>query len=447
MLPMPFDLVPSRRSARSRVLDGGAFFAVIATAAFAIVGWPTAALAQQGPANVVVADVIRVDVAARQSFVGNVTAYRRVVVGSAVDGRVLEFPIQAGQQVTAKQTLAQLRTAMIEIEIEGARAELQLRLAELEELRNGSRPEELRLAQASVEAATAMQAYAMARFRRAERLARDGSGISQDEFEETQAQSLQAAATLAEATSQLELVREGPRQERINQAAARAEVQRQVIAALEDRRDRFTVLAPFDGFVVAEMTQTGAWLQQGMAVAEIVDIDPVEVEVFVPESHIGFIRRGLQCMVRVEAFPGRDFEGEVVQIVPLADARARTFPVKVRVNNPIDDGQHALLPGMLAHVRLPTSDLRSELMVPKDALQLAGGQSAVLKVVDEKAISIPVSPGISLESLIAIRPIGDALLAEGDSIVVRGNERLRSGQAVNVTSRIAVQPPATGDGS
>jgi HlyD family secretion protein len=439
---MPLNLPVQLLAINSPARAGRCILHLVAIAALTILGI-TAAPAQQRPANVVVAEVIRVDVAARQSFVGNVTAYRRVVVGSAVDGRVLEFPVQAGQQVTAQQPLAQLRTATIEIEIEGAKAELQLRTAELEELRNGSRPEELQLARASVQAATAMQDFALARFTRAERLARSGSAISQDEFEETRAQSLQAAATLAEATSQLELVQQGPRLERIKQAEARAAVQQQVIAGLEDRLEKYTVRAPFDGFVVTELTQSGAWLQQGMAVAEIVDIDPIEVEVYVPESNIGFVRRGLRCAVRVEAFPERTFEGEVVQIVPLADSRARTFPVKVRIANPAESGQHALLPGMLAQVRLPTSNLQQELMVPKDALQLGGAQPVVLKVVDAKAIAVPVNAGVSLESMIAVTPAGDVPLAEGDLIVVRGNERLRSGQAVNIASRLAVQPPAT----
>jgi HlyD family secretion protein len=349
--------------------------------------------------------------------------------------------------VTAKQTLAQLRTAMVEIELEGARAELQLRLAELEELRNGSRPEEVRLAEASLEAANAMQAYALARFNRAERLARGGSGISQDEFDEARAQSLQASATVAEAASQLELVRQGPRRERIEQAAARAEAQRQAVAAMEDRRDRFTVIAPFDGFVVTELTQAGAWLQQGMAVAEIVDIDPIEVEVYVPESGIAFIHRGLKCVVRVEAYPGREFTSEVVQVVPLADPRARTFPVKVRLSNPVENERHVLLPGMLAHVQLPTSGQSNELMVPKDALQLSGGQAAVIKVADGKAVSVPVTSGVALESLIAVRASGEVSLEEGDVIVVRGNERLRSGQGVNITSRVPVVRPGSAGGN
>jgi len=399
------------------------------------------AIAQQGPASVVVAKVVQFNVAGKQAFIGNVTANRRSVVGSAVDGRVLEFPVKAGQAVKAGDTLALIRTATIEIEIEGAKAELDLRLAELEELRNGSRPDEVRLAEATVDAASAMQDYARTKFNRSERLAKAGSGISQDEFEEARAMALQAAATLAEANSQLALVREGPRPERIQQAAARVAVQQQVIAGLEDRLDKYTVRSPFDGFVINEMTQAGAWVQQGLAVAEIVEVDPVEIEVFVPEGNIGFVRVGLQVVVRVEALPGRVFDGEVVRIVPLADARARTFPVKVRVANRAESGIHPLLPGMLAQVRLPTSVERLSLMVPKDALQLGGAQPAIMKIVEGKAVSVAVRGGASLEGLIAVEPVEAGTLAENDTIVVRGNERLRPGQEVAINGEIEIAIP------
>lgn len=399
------------------------------------------AIAQQGPASVVVAKVAQFNVAGKQAFIGNVTANRSSVVGSAVDGRVLEFPVKAGQAVKTGDTLALIRTATIEIEIEGAKAELDLRLAELEELRNGSRPDEVRLAEATVDAASAMQDYARTKFSRSERLSKAGSGISQDEFEEARALALRAAATLAEANSQLALVREGPRPERIQQAAARVAVQQQVIAGLEDRLDKYTVRSPFDGFVINEMTQAGAWVQQGLAVAEVVEIDPVEIEVFVPESNIGFVRVGLQVVVRVEALPGRRFDGEVVRIVPLADARARTFPVKVRVANPAESGVHPLLPGMLAQVRLPTSVERLSLMVPKDALQLGGAQPAIMKIIEGKAVSVAVRAGASLEGLIAVEPVEAGGLAENDTIVVRGNERLRPGQEVAINGEIEIAIP------
>jgi HlyD family secretion protein len=397
--------------------------------------------AQQGPASVVVAEVLRIDMSARQSFVGNVVANRRVVVGSAVDGRVLDSPVKAGQAIAAGDTLAEVRTVTIEIEIEAADAELDLRVAELEELQNGARPEEIRLAEASLEAAEALQDYAKTRFSRAERLIKGGSGISQDEFEEARAGYLRAVATVAEAASQLELVREGPRPEKIKQAAARVEVQKQVIAGLKDRLDKYEVRAPFNGFIITEMTQAGAWLTQGQAVAEIVEIDPIEIELFVPESNISFVRKGLQVVVRVDALPGRDFPGEVVQIVPFADPRARTFPVKVRVSNPAEENGHPLLPGMLAQVRLPTSLARESIMVPKDALQLGGEKPVVMKVADGKAVSVAVVVGPSLGSLIAVEPAGDVPLSEGDLVVVRGNERLRDDQEIAIASQISVDPP------
>jgi len=299
----------------------------------------------------------------------------------------------------------------------------------------------VRLAEATVDAASAMQDYARTKFNRADRLSKAGSGISQDEFEEARAAALQAAAMLAEANSQLALVREGPRPERIKQAAARVAVQEQVIAGLEDRLDKYTVRAPFDGFVINEMTQAGAWVQQGMAVAEVVEIDPVEIDVYVPETNIGFVRQGLEVVVRVDAIPGRVFAGEVVRVVPLADARARTFPVKVRVANPAESGIHPLLPGMLAQVKLPTSVERVSLMVPKDALQLGGAQPTIMKIVDGKAVAVGVNIGASLDSLIAVEPLVEGSLAENDTIVVRGNERLRPGQEVAINGEIEIEIP------
>ena len=106
--------------------------------------------------------MIEREVASSQAFVANVNPHRRSVIGSAVDGRVEEFLVDAGQEVDVGQPLAQLRTKTIEIELAGAQAELQLRRAELAELRNGSRPAEIELAEAVAQAAAAASDYAKA---------------------------------------------------------------------------------------------------------------------------------------------------------------------------------------------------------------------------------------------------------------------------------------------
>ncbi len=194
---------------------------------------------------------------------------------------------------------------------------------------------------------------------------------------------------------------DGPRHEQIEQAAARVAVQEQTVAGLEDRLAKYTIRAPFTGFVSAELTEAGAWIKQGDPIAEVVEIDPVEIEVYVPEAMIRFARRGGTCDVSVEARPEEIFHGTIDQIVPLGDRLARTFPVRVVVANPMTDSGHKLLPGMLAHATLPTDEKSNQLLVHKDALRL-GESTTVMRVHEGKAEIIPVRTGASLGSWVAV---------------------------------------------
>ncbi|WP_160168272.1 efflux RND transporter periplasmic adaptor subunit [Novipirellula maiorica] len=397
-------------------------------------------LAQGGPATVVVTAVIEKNISAEQSYVANVKPWRESTIGSAVDGRVLEFMVNAGEAVTKGQSLTQLRTKTIDIEIAGAEAELALREAELEELKNGSRPDEIKLAEALRDEAKAKLEYAQSKLARAQRLYKESAGISIDEFESDRAEALVAEATFAQNESSYRLVVEGPRQEQIAQAAARVDVQTQTLEGLRDRREKYTLRAPFDGFVAKELTETGAWVRQGDPVATIIEIDPLEIEVYVPEASIQFVRPGDQVNVSVEAVPGQTFQGVVDQIVPLADPLARTFPVRVRVENAASEGRHPLLPGMLARVKLPSSEKQTRMLVPKDAIQLGGAAPTLYRVVDGKAMIVPVVMGPSQGSWVAVTPSVPDQLSVKDLVVTRGNERLRPGQDVTIAEQQTTTP-------
>lgn len=351
----------------------------------------------------------------------------------AVDGRVADYLVNAGQAVEADQPLASLRTKTIEIEVAGAEAELELRRAELAELRNGSRPAEIELAEATTCAAEAANVYAKAKLARAERLFNSSAGLSQDELELTKSEAQTAIANASAANSSLELVREGPRTEQIDQAAARVAVQEQIVAGLKDRLSKYTIRSPFNGYVSSELTEAGAWVRQGDPVAEVLEIDPVEVEVFVPESSIRFVKKGVSCSLSFDALPGQIFTGTVDQIVPLADSRSRTFPVRVLVENPSVDARHALLPGMLSRASLPTGDSEIRMLVAKDALRLGGPNPTLLKVEGDQVAIVPVRTGPSMGSWISVKSLAPDGLKAGDLVVTRGNERLRPGQTVKIS--------------
>lgn len=409
------------------------------------------ASAQMGPAKVsVVAVVERTDVSAGRAFVGTVEARRRSVVGSAVGGRVVEFLVNEGDRIEKGKPLAKLLTRNMEIQITAARAELRLRQQELLEKQNGSREEERRQAESRMKAAEATMRYARARLARTKELV-ERNAITRDEIEETTSLADSTNDTYLAAKANYDLVMSGPRPEQIAQAEARVSAAEEEVNRLLDLLEKHTIVSPFTGYVVAEHTEVGQWIESGKLVAEVVEVDPIEVRVPVPEAYIPKLRLGLTARVEVEALPAETFVGKVTAIVPQGDEKSRTFPVKVTLKNAEQaDGTPLLKPGMFAKVTLPVDQKTHALLVPKDALVLGGPQPMVFVVVsdeNEKKSSVqavPVQLGIAVGSWIEVR--GD--LEPGQSVVVEGNERLRPGAEVmpvpaNVTPPTKSEPPRT----
>lgn len=398
---------------------------------------PVAATAQdQPPVPVVAAHVTQEDVSSGHTFVGTVMPTRVAAIGSAVDGRVIEFYVNEGDRVKADQPLAQLLTKTLDIELEGAKAELELRKQELLELENGTRPEELAQAKARLEQMKALHEYAEAKLERAKRLIKSRSS-SPEELEDALSAHQAAEQRLAEAQAAYEMAVNGPRKEQIEQARARVRFQEEVINGIEDRIRKHTIVTRFDGYVTAEHTEIGQWVKSGELVAEVMELDSVDVRITVLEDYIDAVAVGTPARVEVGAIPGEAFTGEVVAIVPHADVRARSFPVKVRVKNKMNNGSVMLKSGMFARVTLPVGHREKALLVPKDSLVL-GGPSPMVYVVDTASASsntgtvrpVPVEMGVAYQGRIQVK----GALKPGDFVVTRGNERLRPGQPVTITT-------------
>jgi RND family efflux transporter MFP subunit len=387
----------------------------------------------QAPAKpVVVAAVVEKEISTGQTFVGTVQPTKRATVGSAVSGRVIEFPIEIGDRVEEKQMLAQILTETISLELAAAEANLELRKAELLELENGSRPEEIDEAKAQLFTAQARNQYAQSRLKRSETLFQRG-GVTEETLDEIRSLASSAQQAINEAEAKYQLVQAGPRKEKIAQARAQVAAQAAEVARIKDQIKKYTVVTRFAGYVVAEHTEAGAWVNQGDPVADIVALDEVDIETYVPENSIPFVRVGEEVRVEIPALPNELVTGRIVAINPQADTRARTFPVLVRVKNELGDGGPKIKAGMMGRAVLPTGPVRKALLVPKDALVL-GGQRPMVYVAGPDPMKsdvtvvrpIPVVPGIASGSLIEV----DGDLRVGQTVVTLGNERLRPGDAV-----------------
>ncbi len=378
------------------------------------------------PPKVLVAPAHTAEVSEQKTFVGTVKPIRRSLVGSAVPGRVEEYLINEGDAVQKGQPIADLRRGIIQAELDAAKGELAVRQAELAELEK-SLPDEIEQAQSKVDIAQANVAFRQAKFERANKL---GPSISREVLEEESAAATAAAGALREARAALRLLTEGAREQRTQQARARATAAAAEVQRLSEQFERHTMFAPFDGLVSAEHTEIGQWVMQGDPVAEIVEMKQVDVEIAVVEDYIAHLGSTVVADIEVPALAGQTFQGQIAIINPQADARARTFAVKVRVDNQFI-GDHPLIKaGMFARVTLPVGQPIPRTLVPKDAVVL-GGPSPVVFVADSAAGKtmvrpVPVKLGPATGAWISVA----GQIQAGDQVIVEGNERVRPGQEV-----------------
>ncbi len=369
------------------------------------------------------------------TFVGTVRAPSVTEVSSAVDGRLARLLVEEGQRVERGELLAELETDLIEAQLAAATAELVLRQEELRELENGSRPEEIAEARAACEAARIVFRRRQTVYHRLQELFARGA-VREDDLDEARAAYLEAKANLDRTEARLRLLEKGPRVEDIAQAKALVESQKHRVAELRIRLEKHKIRAPFTGYVTKKLSDVGAWLRQGDAVVQMVALDTVDAEVTVPEQYVARVRLGTEVTVRFAALPDRVFIGHVHRLIPQAIGTTRAFPLRLRLQNEIDeDGLPLIKEGFFLRANLPLGEPHQAVLVHKDALILRG-QTASVAVTELRDSTervgtvrlVPVVLGSPWREWIEV--VGD--LKAGELAIVRGNERLRPGQLVKV---------------
>jgi len=204
--------------------------------------------------------------------------------------------------------------------------------------------------------------------------------------------------------------------------------QEAVVEGVEDEIGKCTITAPFDGRITEENTEVGQWLIKGDSVISMLQMDYVKVRVPVPEKYIKNMSVGDESSVSFPALGGIPRTGRIVHIVPQADKRARTFPVFVK----LDNKDEAIKSGMFAEATFEMGSLLSATMILKDGIVRRGGGEFIYLAVDGKVTEVPVQTGIAHENLIQI--MGD--VKPGIDVIVRGNERVRNAQDIQVTGRM-----------
>lgn len=197
------------------------------------------------------------------------------------------------------------------------------------------------------------------------------------------------------------------------------------IARLRHEKAQKEVRAPFSGFITEEHTQVGEWVRTGGPVVTLMDLNRICVTVDVPERYSVMLSRNSEAAVSIGSVSDEQYAGQIYAVVPQGDAKSRTFPVKIRVENP----DFSIKGGMEAVATFSLTGQREALLAPKDAVVSSGSTREVFVVKDGKAVAVPVEVLGYYGGNVAV----SGRLAPGDQVVIRGNERLRTGFPVEVS--------------
>ena len=188
------------------------------------------------------------------------------------------------------------------------------------------------------------------------------------------------------------------------------------------------VRAPWDGVVAEKHVQPGQFVQRGARIATVVRVDPLRVELAVPETAVSAVSRGQKVQFTVQAHADRTFEGSVAYVGPSLRPDSRALVVEALVPN--RDGR--LSPGLFATARIELPAARPSVVVPATAIRTEAGVSSVFVVKNERAELRLVQLGRDLHG--GLVEIQRGIVA-GEMVVARPVEKLGDGALVTPEAR------------
>ncbi len=347
---------------------------------------------------------------------GQTEALREVDVKAETSSTVVSAPIRKGSFVEAGQPMCVLDTGTREASLAEAQARLTEAIARKTEAESRVPETAARLAEAEARLAEAVTNENVA-----VKLSEDGFAA------DTRVKNAQAA--MAAAKAGVEAARSGltTTQSGIEAAQAGIESAQASVAAAKKEIDRLTIRAPFPGLLESDTAELGALLQPGALCATIIQLDPIKLVAFVPETEVDRVEVGALAGARLASERGGQMRGQVTFLSRSADPTTRTFRVEIEVPNPdleIRDGQTAEI--------LIASAGESAHLLPASAMTLNDEGTLGVRIVGEndEVAFVPVD-------LLRDTPNGvwlSGLPDEADVIVV-GQEYVTAGVRVAPTFR------------
>ena len=269
---------------------------------------------------------------------GYVVAHHKIQVGSKVAGRVAWIGVEKGDRIRRDQLVVRLEDREYRAQLDQAQSAYDAARARLAEL---ERPEEIERAKADVERAQAELRTDELQLRRIEGLVKEGVASAQT-LDEAKGRYDSARANLAALTKTYELIRQGPRQEQIDNARSETGRAKAAMDYAKTILDATEIRAPRDGTILERNVEQGEMVTTSFVgdrgaksfVVTLADLHDIQVELDINQNDFNRIRPNQSCTVLTDAFPDRVYNCRVDEIAPEANRQKATVQVKVKFTEP-----------------------------------------------------------------------------------------------------------------
>jgi multidrug resistance efflux pump len=259
-------------------------------------------------------------------------------VRSVLRADIDEIYVEDGQYVEKGMLLAKLSDIEEVKNIGAIEARIKQLEAKLAVARQGAKVEEIALARQQLTTADARLKFSSSQAARYAELI-ETQLVSQQQYENAEAEKEVDAERVEEARRNLELVESGSREEELDVIIAQLAEQQVDLDYFNEKLDRTRLKATSSGHVVSGTLDyaVGDYLDLGELLLRIEDTSQVIAEVAISESDIGDVEIGAQARVKIWQFPDREFRGQVDTIAPTAEIGDYGKVVLVRILLPNSD--------------------------------------------------------------------------------------------------------------
>jgi len=369
---------------------------------------------------------------------GYIVAHHKINVNSKVTGRVAWIGVEKGDKVKEGQVLVRLEDDEFRAQYQQARGGVENARAYLQQLQNGSRPEEVQQAQHNLDEARATAANDKVTLDRTRELFGQGV-VSKQALDDANAKYEADQQRTNSLQQTFALSKLGPRAEEIARAKGALMQAEGQAAFAKSQLDATQVRAPVSGTILERKSEKGELITsqfasgaeggpQGSVVA-LADLADLQVELDIAQGDFARLKPKQRGTVTVDAFPNLKWEGIIAEMSPEANRQKATVQVKVQILKP---DEH-LRPDMNATVKFLADDDKnanqepSGAVVPTSAVRDLDGKKVVFLALNGKAV---------MKNVRILEQRNNGYLVDGpingENVITSAPENLKDGQSIRI---------------